>query len=488
MNVEYFLKSNKRIVHNPIKSIVSILIITALMTPIIPVQAEIKKISDHPEAYWKHYPYYPPGTDIVFPIDEGAHDTQQFPIEWWYVNFHLTGQTTGDEYGSFVAFYKIQTNVADKKEIRIFSISDLTNEKTYTNIQIGTLTANSEHLDLNFAYIINQDETDKITISETDKKNYESEDIQGILTYETESIMTNMNHSSTIEIKPSENTQKINPIDEYEITYQENYNGILQYDRWYTKSNNQGLLPFNYSLDVSGKSEQTSKLMKLDVDMDSLKKPLIIGGDGVIFYDAKEFSYYYSLTKLLVTGKITLNNVTENVVGNAWIDHQWGNFINQNPPPWGLTMTYEWFSIQLQDNQEIVVGDNWDRITGEKINKSFTDGLNICNNDGYSEILKNYSITPLEFWNDTDDNHFYSCQWHLTETSKSIDLIVTPVFSNQMMRFTENYPLLQEVLEELFPGACFWEGVCIVNGTINSTEINGRAYVELTHYYTFQEE
>ncbi len=487
MNLEFFLKSKKRTVHNLIKSIVSLLIITAMMTPIVPVQAEIKKTYDPPEAYWKNYPYYPPGTDIVFPTDEGSHDTQQFPIEWWYVNFHLTGQTTGDEYGSFVAFYKIQTNVADKKEIRIFSISDLTNEKTYTNIQIGTLTANSEHLDLNFAYFINQDETDKITIQEADTKNYVSENIQGVLTNDTKSTMNTMNQSSTIEIKPSENVKKINPIDEYDINYQENYNGILQYDRWYTKLNNQGLLPFNYSLDVSGKSEQTSKLMKLDVDIDSLKKPLIIGGDGIIFYGAMEFSYYYSLTKLLVTGKITLNDVTENVVGNAWIDHQWGNFVNQNPPPWGLTMTYEWFSIQLQDNQEIVVGDTWDRITGEKINKSYTDGLNICNNDGYSEILKNYSITPRGFWNDTGDNHFYSCQWHLTETSKSIDLNVTPVFSNQMMRFTENYPLLQEALKELFPGACFWEGVCIVNGTINGTEINGRAYVELTHYYTFQE-
>ena len=284
-----------------------------------------------------------------------------------------------------------------------------------------------------------------------------------------------------MELQTFDDLKNINDVYDYEITDHENE--IIQYDSWYTKSDSQGLLPFHYSLDVSGNSEQNSKLMNLDVDMVSLKKPLIVGGDGVIFYNFQDFSYYYSLTKLFVTGKITLNDVTENVVGSAWIDHQWGNFVNQNPPPWGLTMTYEWFSIQLQNNIEIVVGDTWDRVTGEKNDQSYTDGLNIINNDGFSEILKDYSIMPLGFWNETGDNRFYSCQWHLTETSKSIDIIVTPVFSNQLMRFTENYPLLQEIFEELFSSACFWEGVCTVSGTINDNAVYGKSYVELTHYY-----
>ena len=60
---------------------------------------------------------------------------------------------------------------------------------------------------------------------------------------------------------------------------------------------------------------------------------------------------------------------------------------------------------------------------------------------------------------------------------------LTPVFLNQMMRFKENYPSLQQVLEELFPGACFWEGVCTVSGTINGISVNGKSDVELTHYY-----
>src|SRR4030043_2187735 len=131
MNVEKFLKNKKRIQNSLVKPILSFFIIIAMTAPSLQAQTENTKDNDQQEVYWKHYPFQPPGTDIVFPTDEGAHDTTQFPIEWWYANFHLTGQTTGQEYGSFVAFYKIQSSVADKKEVRIFSISDIASETTY---------------------------------------------------------------------------------------------------------------------------------------------------------------------------------------------------------------------------------------------------------------------------------------------------------------------------------------------------------------------
>jgi hypothetical protein len=53
------------------------------------------------------------------------------------------------------------------------------------------------------------------------------------------------------------------------------------------------------------------------------------------------------------------------------------------------------------------------------------------------------------------------------------------------MRFKENYPILQQVLEILFPSGCFWEGVCIVTGTIDGIPVNGKSYVELTHDYDY---
>jgi len=483
MKVEHLLKNKKETTHSKIKGILSFFIIIVMITPITPVQAEINKDHDHPEVYWKHYPYQPPGTDIIFPTDEGSHDISQFPIEWWYANFHLTGQSTGQEYGSFVAFYKIQSPFADKKEVRIFSISDIESEEIYTNVQIGVLTASNNHLDLNFEYITNNDATDNQIVTEQNMKKSISENQVTVNNLYSETTKKSSNQITTMGTTYADTIQKTKPIGNYDIDHQDSSEGLVQYDHWYTKYNDQGLLPFQYTLVVSGNSQQEPKPMKLTVDMNCLKKPLIVGADGFIYIGDYDFSYYYSLTKLLVIGEITLNGLTEDVLGYAWVDHQWGNFVNQNPPPWGLAMTYEWFSIQLQNNQEIVVGDMWDRETNEKLDQSYTDGLNLINSDGSLNLLKDYTITPLDYWNESNDQRFYSRQWHITESLKDINLIVTPVFFNQLICFKENYQLLQQILEELFPGACFWEGVCIVSGTINGISVDGKAYVELTHYY-----
>jgi predicted secreted hydrolase len=472
--------NKRRTTRNRIKGMLSLLVMIVMIAPSLSVHAEIIVDHEHPDITWKNYPYQPPGTDIVFPTDEGSHDTDQFPIEWWYANFHLTGQTTGQEYGSFVAFYQIQSTIIEKQEIRFFSISDVAAEKTHTNTQIGTLTASNDRLDLSFEYITNQNAN--LNCNKILSKN--SIPVNQQITMKTQYTDTTtkpLNLNTPMGTTQSGANQKTTTVVKNNGDDEKSADELIQYDHWYTKTNGQDLLPFQYTLVVGGDSQQDSKPMMLSVDMDCLKQPLIVGGDGFIDFENYYFSYYYSLTRLAVTGTITLDGLTEEVLGNAWIDHQWGNFVNQNPPPSGLIMTYEWFSIQFNDNREMMVGDAWDRETGQKMEQSYTGGLNLLNSDGSSELLKDYIITPLAFWNDTIDNLVFTSKWHITETSKSIDLIVTPVFLDQVMRVKEEYPLLQQLLEELFPGACFWEGICTVSGTINGLSVNGKAYVELTH-------
>lgn len=413
---------------------------------------------------WKTYPFRPPGTEIFFPDDEGSHDTSQFPIEWWYANFHLIGQTTGHEYGSFVAFYHVQSTVAEKQEIRIFSISDLATKKTYTTAQVGTLTASNDHLDLSFKH-----SSDGYEMSS--QNNYAATNTNSFSLNQDANMKT---MGTTVDQEMIKSTSQ---------DFQSNSDELLEYDYWYTKSNDQGFLPFQYTLITSGNSQQDYQTMELVVDMNCLKQPLIVGGDGVINFENREYSFYYSLTKIDISGIIIVHGIKEQVVGQGWIDHQWGNFINQNPPPLGLTITYEWFSIKFDDNQEIMVGDAWDRKTGKKLDLSFTGGLNLVKSDGSSELLDNYKITTLKLWNDSIDKRFFSSKWHITETSKSIDLTIDPIYPDQVIRAKEDYPLFQQFLEKLLPGACFWNGVCTVTGTINGIPVNGKAYVELTHCY-----
>ncbi len=489
MNAEHALKNKKGITIPRIKPIISFFITIVLIIPIIPVQAEINKDHDHPEAYWKQYPYQPPGTEIIFPIDEGSHETSEFPIEWWYANFHLTGQTTGMEYGAFVAFYKIQTPIAEKKEIRIFSISDITAEETYTNAKIGTLTTSTDHLDLNFECITNDGAIDKKIVSNPEIENIISQNQETMKTEYSETTMKSMNQTTIIDSTYEDNIQKSNPINNNEIDYQESSDGFIQYDHWHTKYNDQGLIPFQYSLEISGNSQQDSEPMNLAVDMDCLKKPLIVGADGVIELGKDQrTSFYYCLSKLAVFGSISLHGITEDITGFAWIDHQWGDFLNQKQPPYGLVVSYEWFSIKLNDNREILAGDTWDQDTGERINQSFSNGLNLLNSDGTLELLEDYSIIPNCFWNDDQTNKVFASKWHIVETSKSIDITITPLYAKQMMRVGEDYPIIQQILDRIIPGSSFWEGVCTVSGTINGVLVQGKAYVELTHHYDTEQE
>jgi predicted secreted hydrolase len=94
---------------------------------------------------WHRYPYVPPGTSIWFPEDEGKHNPfLTYPIEWWYVNFHLTGRSTGREYGAFIAVFK-------DGPMRLFSISDLYQQQNYTHADLpGFLIASTSELDLRY--------------------------------------------------------------------------------------------------------------------------------------------------------------------------------------------------------------------------------------------------------------------------------------------------------------------------------------------------
>jgi len=488
MKIKDVLIKKRTTPYYTIHTILILLITIMLIAPTIILHVAAITDTEQPDLPWKNYPYQPPGTDILFPTDEGAHDTCKYPIEWWYANFHLTGQTTGREYGAFVAFYKIQTTVAETREIMIFSISDIAIEKTYTNVKLGTLTTCPDYLDLSFEYITNDYETDDQTISEIFDTNLLINEQE--YTLENDCIETTIDSTSKNITKGTlqyENPQTMNAINENDSDYEiiTNESTQLQYDRWYTKSNDQGLLPFQYSLTVAGNSQQDHQPMKLIVDMDCRKQPLIVGGDGIIELGKEQrISFYYSFTKLAVAGSITLHGVTENVSGFSWVDHQWGDFLNQDTLPYGLVVSYEWFSIKLNDNREILVGDTWDQETGEKIDESFSSGLNLVDSGGVLYLLEDYTITPKSYWTDTQTNDIYAAKWQITESSQLINITVTPIYLDQMMRVGEDKPLIRQILEKIVPGACFWEGVCSISGTINGVVVQGKAYVELTHHYT----
>ncbi len=76
---------------------------------------------------WKTYPYQPQGTVLSFPDDEGFHFDEA--IEWLYINGHVTGKNTGNEYSFMLSYFYMPAYGFDG--FRIFNLANETSNQFY---------------------------------------------------------------------------------------------------------------------------------------------------------------------------------------------------------------------------------------------------------------------------------------------------------------------------------------------------------------------
>ena len=190
------------------------------------------------------------------------------------------------------------------------------------------------------------------------------------------------------------------------------------------------------------------------------EKPPALHNGGYIDYGAPGGSYYYSRTRLRVTGQLSREDGSSDpVTGLAWMDHQWGNFVVSSAGATG----WDWYSLQLDDQTELMLyvlrGAN-----GETTNVFGTR----VRADGSVEDLTPGSaqVAALSTWTSPHTGGVYPSGWRLTLTDGS-QLEIQPALRDQ---------------ELYFPGVSgpvtvYWEGAVTVTGALT-----GVGYVELTGY------
>lgn len=226
-------------------------------------------------------------------------------------------------------------------------------------------------------------------------------------------------------------------------------------ESWKTKVDESGnLIPFEYTIVAS------SAKGGLNLTCKSLKRPLLPGNDGYLDQGVNNYTYYYSQTNNAVTGKLTLNGMTEDVTGNCWIDRQYGNF---NP----LTSEkYEWFQMQLSNGMDINL---WN---------IFTEQNAIPDNEKYRILAayvdestqyttSDFNIERLSFNWMADSAMCYASKWRLTSAKNDLDLIITAKNDNS---------------EVTLPFR-FFEGPTSISGTVNGQSVTGVGFAELLHSY-----
>lgn len=203
----------------------------------------------------------------------------------------------------------------------------------------------------------------------------------------------------------------------------------------------------------------------IDLELNETKQPVIQGQKGI---SRKAFapgcaSHYYSITRMNTKGSITVDGKKLNVQGQSWMDHEFGsNQLTKDQIGW------DWFSIQLDDNRELM-------FYLMRLNSGGYDPVSsgtIIDSDGSSKHLtaKDFSITPTGTWKSNKTQAVYPSGWKIALNSESLELFIVPKIKNQELVKGEGNPV------------SYWEGACNVTGKLKEKSIKGQSYVELTGY------
>lgn len=195
-------------------------------------------------------------------------------------------------------------------------------------------------------------------------------------------------------------------------------------------------------------------------------KPLVAHGAAGISRKGKEVgqaSHYYSFTRLTTNGTLTIDGESFDVSGLSWMDHEFGSGdLGTDQVGW------DWFSIQLEDNTELMLyrmrlkdGSSDLASSGTVV---FPDGR------GRHMDVADFQIASAGTWTSTESKATYPATWHLKFPSLDVQLDVVPLLADQELRTSRSSKV------------SYWEGAVAVTGTKQGKPIRGQGYVELTGY------
>jgi predicted secreted hydrolase len=200
----------------------------------------------------------------------------------------------------------------------------------------------------------------------------------------------------------------------------------------------------------------------LELDLKATKPEALHDRDGWIDFGPAGSSYYYSRTAMDTSGSVTLDGEQLTVTGEAWFDHQWGDFISVGGGGW------DWFAVNLDDGTDVTMSlvrdadGSYPLIYGT-----------IVDPDGRTRHLgrDDFSIEVTDRWTSPETGADYPAGWTITiPSADDLRIDLSPTVATQ------------ELDTRRTTGVVYWEGSQVVRGMRSGTPIGGEAYVELTGY------
>ena len=198
----------------------------------------------------------------------------------------------------------------------------------------------------------------------------------------------------------------------------------------------------------------------IDLVLEPQSAPMLNGTAGLSRKSdrAADATYYYSIPRVGVRGRLLRDGQAVEVRGLAWLDREWGSG--------GLgaaEVGWDWFGLQLADGSALMFYALRDR-DGRR--DAHSAGTWIAA-DGNVRALTNadVGIAVDDDWRNGSGDR-YPAGWRIRVPALTLDLSVRPVLADQELETTPRY----------------WEGAVDVSGEQAGTSLGGRGYVELVGY------
>jgi predicted secreted hydrolase len=199
---------------------------------------------------------------------------------------------------------------------------------------------------------------------------------------------------------------------------------------------------------------------ELELTLQALTPP-VLNGDAGLSRKSDEpaaATYYYSIPRLAVRGRLIREGHPLRVQGLAWLDREWGSgALSAQQVGW------DWFALQLNDGTALMFYALRDR---DDTRDQHSAGTWI-EASGRSRPLSNDEVTieVADHWSNAQGTR-YPALWRMRVPALALEVSVRPVLADQELLTTPQY----------------WEGAVDVSGTRAGRNIAGRGYVELVGY------
>jgi predicted secreted hydrolase len=199
---------------------------------------------------------------------------------------------------------------------------------------------------------------------------------------------------------------------------------------------------------------------ELTLDAQPLLDPVLNGEQGLSRKSSEvgAASYYYSIPRVAVHGKLAHAGRVSAVHGLAWLDREWGSgSLGTQQQGW------DWFALQLQDGSALMF---YAMRNHDGTRDSHSAGTWIDSKGRTRALVSDQvAIEVSDHWLSPGGGR-YPSRWRVRIPAVGLDIEASPVLADQELRTKPRY----------------WEGAVDVRGTQEGRDTSGRGYVELVGY------